>query len=58
MKGFMTALEIFIDLLDDPKENGDYVLNIKGEQLRRLWNALQEEDKGKSRYVRTEGLHQ
>jgi hypothetical protein len=39
----MTAFEIITDLVEDPHNNGDYRLNIQGDDLRRLWDATQKE---------------
>jgi len=37
----MSALEILVDLLEDPHNNGDYRLNISGDDLHRLWRAIE-----------------
>lgn len=37
-----SPLSILRNLLSDPKNNGDYELNIKGEELNRLWRAIEQ----------------
>lgn len=38
----MKASTILQDLIEDPKNNGDYKLSIEGEELRRLWSAIEQ----------------
>lgn len=41
----MTALEMLNDMVEDPKNNGDYRLNIQGEKLLAFWTAVENSDK-------------
>jgi hypothetical protein len=35
----MSAIAVLVDLVEDPKNNGDYKLTASSSQLSELWNA-------------------
>lgn len=40
-----SPLQILRDSVSDPKNNGDYVLHLEGEELREFWFAVEEMEK-------------
>ena len=36
-----SAVETLVDLIEDPNNNGDYRLNVSGDDLSRLWRAIE-----------------
>ena len=40
----MTTLEMLIDVLEDPHNNGDYRLNLTGDELNRFWRSVENDD--------------
>lgn len=41
----MNALQTITDLFEDPKDNGDYELHLKGDDLRKLFREIEWQDK-------------